>query len=250
MEILHPDDRRIGIHTRPEPTAATPMIDLTLRIRRRRSDILKDIGLGSRSGDIERGEVRLGQGGEDVVDVGRNVLGVLGVGEVDVLRARDEVGVEDDLAFGFEARGAVDVERDGAVARVAVVTRRADGALHARLGAVGPGDVVPKDGDFARERVRAGAGFEVLVPVGGDGVVVGVGVGLDGGAGEFDEGVGVVEELVADGGVVDPGGGGEAAELVGVGEPGEDGGVADAGFHQEFGGFQSAAAEDDSAGGG
>ena len=171
------------------------------------------------------------------MDVGRNVLRVLRVGEVDVLGAGHEVGVEDDLALGFEARGAVDVERDGAVARVAVVARRADGALHARLGAVGPGDVVPEDGDFARERVRAGAGFEVLVPVGGDRVVVGVGVGLDVGAGEFDECVGVVEELVADGGVVDPGGGREAAELVGLCEASEDGRVADAGFHQEFGGF-------------
>ena len=145
--------------------------------------------------------------------------------------AGDEVIVEDDFAFGFEARGAVDVERDGFVGRVAVIARRADGALHARLRAVRSGDVIPEDGDFARERVRARAGFEVEVAVGGDGVVVGVGVGVDGGAGEFDEGVGVVEELVADGGVVDPGGGREAGELVGLGEAGEDGRVADAGFH-------------------
>ena len=165
------------------------------------------------------------------MNVGCNVLCILRVRKVDVLRARNEVVVEHDFTLGFEARGAVDVERDGAAARVAVVTRRADGALHARLGAVGPRNVIPKDGDFARERVRARAGLEVLVAVGGDGVVVGVGVGLDGGAGEFDEGVWVVEELVADGGVVDPGGGGQAAELVGVGEPGQDGGVADAGFH-------------------
>ena len=250
MEILHPNDRRISIDTSPKPTTTTPMIDLTLRIRRRRSDILEDIRLGRRRGDIKRGEVRLGQSGKDIMDISRDILCVLGVGEVDVLRARDEVVVEDDFALGLEARGAVDVERDGTVARVAVIARRADGALHARLGAVGAGDVVPKDGDFARERVRAGAGLEVLVPVGGDGVVVGVGVGLDRGAGEFDEGVWVVEELVADGGVVDPGGGRETAELVRVGEPGEDGGVPDAGFHQEFGGFESAAAEDDSACGG
>ena len=73
---------------------------------------------------------------------------------------------------------------------------------------------------------------------------------MDGGAGELDEGVGVVEEPVADGGVVDPGGRREAAELVGLCEAGQDGGVADAGFHEEFGGFESAAAEDDAAGGG
>ena len=60
MEILHPNDRSISINTSPEPTTATPMIDLTLRIRRRRSDILEDISLGRRRGDIERGEVRLG----------------------------------------------------------------------------------------------------------------------------------------------------------------------------------------------
>ena len=42
------------------------------------------------------------------------------------------------------------------------------------------GDVVPEDADFARERVRAGAGFEVQGGIGGDGVVVAVGVGLDG----------------------------------------------------------------------
>ena len=165
------------------------------------------------------------------MDVGCNVLRVLRIGEVDVLRARNEVIVEHDFAFRFEARGAVDVERNGVVIRVTVKTRRADGTLHARLGAIGPRNVIPEDGDFARERVRSRAGFEVLVAVGGDGVVVGVGVGLDGGAREFDEGVWIVEELVADGGVVDPGGGGEAAELVGVCEAGQDGRVADAGFH-------------------
>ena len=143
----------------------------------------------------------------------------------------DKVIVEHDFALGFEARGAVDVERDGAVARVAVIARGADGALHARLGPVAPRNVIPKHRDLARERVRPRAGFEVLVAVGGDGVVVGVGVGLDGRAGEFDEGVWVVEELVADGGVVDPGRGGQAAELVGLGEAGKHGGVPDAGFH-------------------
>ena len=147
------------------------------------------------------------------------------------MRAGDEVIVEDDFAFGFKARGTIDVERNGFVACEAVIAGGTDGTLHAGLGSIGPGDVIPEDGDFARERVRARAGFEVLVAVGGDGVVVGVGVGVDGGAGEFDEGVWVVEELVADGGVVDPGGGREAAELVGLGEAGEDGRVADAGFH-------------------
>ena len=208
MQILHPDDGGVRIDAGAEPTAAAPMVDRSLRVRRRRGDVLEDVGLGSRRGDVERGQVGRLEPGEDAVDVRRDVLRVLRVGEVDVLRARDEVAVEDDLALGQEARGAVDVERDGAVARVAVVAGRADGPLHARLGAVAAGDVIPKDGDFARQRVRAGAGFEVLVPVGGDGVVVGVGVGFDGGTGEFDEGVGVVEELVADGGVVDPGGGG------------------------------------------
>ena len=184
------------------------------------------------------------------MDKGRDILRILRIGEVDVLATGHEVGVEHDFPLGFQARGAVDVERDGGVARVAIIPRRADGALHARLGPVAPRNVIPKDGDFARERIGPRAGVEVLVPVGGNGVVVGVGVGLDAGAGEFDEGVWVVEELVADGGVVDPGGGREAAELVGLGEAGEDGGVPDAGFHQEFGGFQGAAAEDDAAGGG
>ena len=165
------------------------------------------------------------------MDVSCNVLCVLRVGEIDVLGTGDEVIVKHDFALGFEARGAVDVERDGVVIRVAVKTRRADGTLHARLGAVRPRNVIPEDGDFARERVGPRAGFEVLVAIGRDGVVVGVGVGLDGGAREFDEGVWVVEELVADGGVVDPRGGREAAELVGVGEAGQDGRVADAGFH-------------------
>ena len=184
------------------------------------------------------------------MDVGRDVLGVLGVGEVDALGPGDEVGVEDDLALGFEARGAVDVEGDGVGVGVAVVAGGTDGALHAGFGAVGVGDVVPEDGDFGGEGVRAGAMLKVESGVSGDGVVVGVGVGLDGGAGEFDEGVWVVEKVGADGGVVDPRGGGKASEVVGFLEAGEDGGVADAGFHHEFWGFQGAAAQDDTAGGG
>lgn len=36
------------------------MVDLALRVRRRGSDILEDIGLGRRGGDVERGEVGLG----------------------------------------------------------------------------------------------------------------------------------------------------------------------------------------------
>ena len=96
------------------------------------------------------------------MDESGDVGGVLRVGEVDGgRRARDEVGVEDDGAGGFEARGAVDVEGDGAAVGVAVVAGGADGALHARFGAVGVGDVVPEDADFAREGVRAGAGVEV-----------------------------------------------------------------------------------------
>ena len=58
MEILHANNRSISIDTGPEPTTTTPMIDLTLRIRRRRSDVFQDISLGRRSGDIERGKVR------------------------------------------------------------------------------------------------------------------------------------------------------------------------------------------------
>ena len=112
------------------------------------------------------------------------------------------------------------------------------------------GDVVPEDGDFARERVGSGAGVEVEGFVGGRRVLVDVGVGLHGWGGEFDEGVWVVEEAGADGGVVDPGGGGQAAELVGLFETGEDGGVPDAGFHEEFGRFQGTVAENDAAGGG
>ena len=99
MKVLHPDDRRIRIHTSPEPTTATPMIDLTLRIGRRRRDILEDIRLARRRGDIQRGEIGLREGGKDVMDISRDVLGILGVGEVDVLEARDEVVVEDDFAL-------------------------------------------------------------------------------------------------------------------------------------------------------
>ena len=178
------------------------------------------------------------------MDEGGDVLRVLRVREVDALRAGDEVGVEDDFAGGFEARGAVDVQGDGVVCGVAVVAGGANGALHARLGAVGADDVVPEDADFGGEGVGPRAGFEVEGGVGGDGVVVAVGVRLDVWAGEFDEGVWVVEETGADGGVVDPGRGGHG-ELVGLLEAGQDGGVADAGFHEEFGGFQSAVADND-----
>lgn len=247
MHVLHPDDRRVHIDARADATAARPMVDLALRVRRRCGDVLEDIRLACRGGDVERGEVGLGEGGEDVVDVRRDVLGVLRVGEVDALGARDEAAVEDDLALGLEARGAVDVERDGGVARVAVVPRGADGALHARLGAVRVADVIPEDGDFPGQGVRSGAGFEVEGGVGGDGVVVDVVVGLDGGAGELDEGVWVVKEAVSNGGVVDPGGGGKAAQLAGGLEAGEHGGIADAGFHEKFRGFQGASAENNSA---
>lgn len=183
------------------------------------------------------------------MDVRRDVLGILRVGEVDVLGARDEAAVEDDLALGLEARGAVDIERDGGVARVAVVPGGANGALHARLGAVRVGDVVPEDGNFSGQGVRSGAGLEVEGGVGGDGVVVDVVVGLDGGAGELDEGVWVIKEAVADSGVIDPGGRWKAAQLVGALEAGEHRWVTNAGFHEKLGGFQGAAAQNDSAGG-
>ena len=181
------------------------MVDLALRVRRRRRDVRVDLRLGRRGGDVERREVRRGQRGEDGVDEGGDVLGVLRVAEVDALGAGDEVGVEDDFARGLEARGAVDVERDGVVVRVAVEAGGADGALHAGFRAVRVGNVVPEDADFGGEGVRAGAVGQVQGFVRGDGVVVAVGVGLDGGAGELDEGVGVVEKAGADGGVVDPG---------------------------------------------
>ena len=181
------------------------MVDLPLRIRRRRGDVAQDLRLGRSRRDVERGEARRGQSGEDVVDEGRNVLRVLRVAEVDALGPGDEVGVEDDLARGFEARGAVDVEGDGFVVGVAVEAGGADGALHAGFGAVGVHDVIPEDTDFAGGGVRARTAFQVQGVVGRDGVVVAVGVGLDGGAREFDEGIWVVEEAGADGGVVDPG---------------------------------------------
>lgn len=190
------------------------MIDHTDRISRGGRDIRLDLCLRSRDGDIERGEAGRGQGLEDVVDESGDVDRVLRVGVVDALGARDEVGVEDDGAAGLEARGAVDVEGDGGGVGVLVEAGGADGALHAGLGAVGVGDVVPEDADFAGEGVRAGAGVEVEGFVGGDGVAVFVGVGLDVGGREFDEGVWVVEEGGADGGVVDPLGRREAAEFV------------------------------------
>ena len=249
VQILHPDDRRINIDAGADTAGARPMVDLTDRVRRRGGDVGLDLGLGGGDGDIVRGEARSGEGLENVVDESGDVDGVLGVGVVDARGARDEVGVEDDGAGGFEARGAVDVERDGVGVGVLVVAGGADGALHAGLGAVGVGDVVPEDADFAGKGVRAVAGVEVEGGVGCDGVIVLIGVGLDGGGGEGDEGVWVVEEAGADGGVVDPGGGREAAEFVRLGEAGQDGGGADAGFHQEFGGFQGAAADDDSASG-
>ena len=205
VQIRHPDDRRIHVHAGPDPARARPVVDLALRVRRRRRDVRVDLRLGRRGGDVERREVRRGQRGEDGVDEGGDVLGVLRVAEVDALGAGDEVGVEDDFARGLEARGAVDVERDGVVVRVAVEAGGADGALHAGFRAVRVGNVVPEDADFGGEGVRAGAVGQVQGFVRGDGVVVAVGVGLDGGAGELDEGVRVVEKAGADGGVVDPG---------------------------------------------
>lgn len=157
VQISHADDRRIHINARPQPTRARPMIDLSIRIRRRRRDVREDLRLGRGGGDIQGREVRLGQRGEDIVDEGRDVLRVLGVAEVDALGARDEIGVEDDFAGGLEARGAVDVERDGVVVGVAVVAGGADGALHAGFRAVRVRDVVPEDADFGGEGVRARA---------------------------------------------------------------------------------------------
>ena len=67
------------------------MIDLSLRIRRRRGDVAHDLRLGRSHGDVQRGEARRGQSGEDVVDEGRNVLRVLRVAEIDALGPGDEV---------------------------------------------------------------------------------------------------------------------------------------------------------------
>ena len=72
---------------------------------------------------------------------------------------------------------------------------------------------------------------------------------MDARAGEFDEGVWVVEEAGADGGVVDPGRRGQG-EFVGFLQAGQDGGVAYAGFHEEFRGLQGAVADHHAAGGG
>ena len=72
-------------------------------------------------------------------------------------------------------------------------------------------DGIPEGAATAGERVVSGFFGKIEVAVGGDGVVVLVVVGLDGGAGQFDEGVGVVEKAGADGCVIDPGGGGKAA---------------------------------------
>ena len=180
------------------------MVHHTDRVVRRRGDVLQDLRLGRGGGDVERGEVRGRQGGEDVVDKGRNVLAVLRVGVVHALGARDEVAVEHDFAPGLEARGPVDVERDGRAVLVAVEARGADGALHAGFRAVGVRDVVPEDADFRREGVWAGALVQVQRCVGLDGIIVGVDVGLDRGAGQLDEGVWVVKEIGSDGRVVDP----------------------------------------------
>ena len=139
------------------------------------------------------------------MDEGRNVRCVLRVAVVDALGPRDKVSVQDHFARRFQPGGAVDVQRDRFVARVAVEARGPDRALHAGSRPVRVRDVVPEDADFGGEGVGARARLQVEGCVRGDGVVVAVGVGLDRGAGEFDEGVWVVEETGADGGVVDPG---------------------------------------------
>ena len=90
--------------------------------------------------------------------------------------------------------------------------------MHAGDGAVSVGDGVPERARSAGEGVGSRFLGQVQVAVGGDGVVVDVVVGHEGGAGEFDKGVWVVEEAGADSSVVDPGRRGEATELVGFGE--------------------------------
>ena len=59
------------------------MINHALRIRRRRRDVLQNITLACRRGDVQWGEIGLGQRGEDVMDEGRDVGCVLGIGVVD-----------------------------------------------------------------------------------------------------------------------------------------------------------------------
>ena len=97
MQILHPHDRRVDVDAAPDAAAAAPVVDLALRVRRRRRDVRQDLRLRRRRGDVEgRERVVAGgfrQRGEEAVDEGRNVLRVLRVREVDALRARDEVGV-------------------------------------------------------------------------------------------------------------------------------------------------------------
>ena len=247
VHILHADNRGIDIDTRPDPARGTPMIHLALGVGAGGGDILCDIGLRRRLGEVERREARAGQGGEDAVDERGDVLGVLRVGVVDALRARDEIAVEHDFAHRFQPAGAVDVERHGRVRRVPAVPRGADGALHAGDAAVAARDRVPEDADLAREAVWSRPVLEIGSCVGRGRVVVDVGVGLDGRAGQLDECVWVVEQARAHGGVVDPLRCRQAAELVGLGEAREDGGIADARFHEQFRGFQSAAADDDTA---
>lgn len=219
MHILRPDDRRINIHARPDATRTAPMIDLPTRIRRETGDIAHNLR-HRRSAVKIQGRQVCGQSVEEPADEGGDILRVLRVTVVDVAgRAREVVcSREHDFAGGFQARGAVDVHRDGCGVGVVLVAGGAEPALHAGDGAVGVGDGIPERARSAGEGVGPGFLGQVQVAVCGDWVVVYVVVGYKGWAGEFDEGVWVVEEACADSGVVDPGRRGEAAELVGLGE--------------------------------
>ena len=170
------------------------MIRLAPRIRRVRGDVGHDLRDGRRLRDVQRHEARSRQEGEDAVNEGGNILRVLRVAVVDAAGGPgDEVGVEDHSATGCEARGAVNVERDGRGVRIGAVAGGADRTLHASDGAVRVLDRVPEDADFGGEGVGARATVEVQGRVAGRGAGVAVGICLDRRAGELDEGIRIVE---------------------------------------------------------
>ena len=84
MQILRPDDRRVDIHTRPDPTRTAPVIHLPARIRVVvTGDVTHDLRHRGGSVEVQGRQVR-GQGVEEAADEGRDVLRVLRVAVVDV----------------------------------------------------------------------------------------------------------------------------------------------------------------------
>ena len=105
--------------------------------------------------------------------------------------------------------------------------------MNSDLRVVGLCDMIPEKTCWSCAGVRTAAGVEVEVLVRGDwGAVVEV-VGLDVGSGEDDECVRVVEQVVADGGVVDPLGRGHTEQFVRF-QAGQRGRITDTRHHEQL----------------